>query len=73
MGAREKLNLASITGILVIAGFMGLFFDSWGAFILIAAIGIAVALNNGELRPWPIHALQTHNGHSARRRFNNRN
>ena len=65
MGARDKLNSAHITGILVLAGFMGLAFQSWGTFILIAMIGTAIAINNGDLRPQPMRSNSRNIKHTA--------
>ena len=51
MGARTKLNQAYLNGTLVIAAAIGLFAQSWMAFVIAALIGIGLSLYAGEIRP----------------------
>jgi hypothetical protein len=53
MGAREKLNSASLYGILVIAGLAGLLTRSWGVFFLLAAALTMGAILGGDIRLVP--------------------
>jgi hypothetical protein len=51
MGARTKLNLSAVNGCLVVAAVVGLLFQSWTAFLVIAAILIVGDLYIGSIRP----------------------
>ena len=50
MGARDRLNVASFNGSLVIAAIAGLAFDSWLVFSLVACVLIAGDLFSGAIR-----------------------
>ena len=51
MGARTKLNVATVNGCLVMAAIVGLLFQSWTVFFIVAAILIAGDLYIGSIRP----------------------
>ncbi len=51
MGARAKLNVSAVNGCLVLAAIIGLLFQSWTVFLVIAAILIAGDLYIGSIRP----------------------
>ncbi len=51
MGARKKLNIAVLNGSLLIAAFVGIVFDSWFVFSVVAGVLIAGELYAGGIRP----------------------
>ena len=51
MGARQKLNAASIQGGLIVAAVIGGLAQSWVAFAVTFAVMIGLALHGGEIRP----------------------
>lgn len=51
VGARQKLNSASILGSLGAAGVLGCLADSWLVFIISALIFIGLSCHNGDIRP----------------------
>jgi hypothetical protein len=50
MGARHKLNTAAINGILVVAGAIAFFCQSWTVFWVLVAILGASAIHSGDIR-----------------------
>jgi hypothetical protein len=50
MGARNKLNAASLNGALLVASAIGILAQSWMAFLVTAAIGIGLNLLSGDIR-----------------------
>lgn len=50
MGAKKKLNSANVVGAVAVAAVMGAFFGSWAVFAISAAVLIASALYNGDIR-----------------------
>ncbi len=59
MGARQKLNHAHATGILVFSAVLGAATGSWLVFLITAALGAAVSLQNGDIRPHSRHPPQS--------------
>ncbi len=53
MSARRKLNQAYTSGALVLAGFVGLAFQSWVAFVVGLATLIGLNVVGGNIRPAP--------------------
>jgi hypothetical protein len=51
MGARTKLNVSAVNGCLVLAAIVGLLFQSWTVFFVVAAILVAGDLYIGSIRP----------------------
>lgn len=51
MGARQKLNAASITGNVLLASLIGAVSGSWVVFVAAALILLGVALISGDIRP----------------------
>jgi hypothetical protein len=51
MGARTKLNVSYVNGCLVLAAIVGLLFQSWVVFLVVAAILVAGDLYIGSIRP----------------------
>ncbi len=51
MGARTKLNVSYVNGCLVLAAIVGLLFQSWMVFLVVAAILIAGDLYIGSILP----------------------
>ncbi len=49
--ARHKLNAASINGILIVAGIVAFFGQSWTVFWLLVAILLGTSLMSGDIRP----------------------
>lgn len=59
MGARQRLNSIYLTGSLILAALVGMMAESWGLFLLVAAVLIALQTHSGNIRPGP----------TSRRRF----
>jgi hypothetical protein len=51
VGARQKLNSASILGSLLVAAVLGGVTNSWIVFIVAALILIALSCHQGDIRP----------------------
>ena len=51
MGAAKKLNVSYMNGSLVLAAIVGLLFQSWTVFFVVAAILIVSDLYMGSIRP----------------------
>ncbi|WP_296455804.1 hypothetical protein [Rubinisphaera sp.] len=49
--ARHKLNAASIHGILIVAGTVAFFVQSWPFFWVLVAILLGTSYMSGEIRP----------------------
>lgn len=50
MGARQKLNRASVNGSLFIAGVIGVIAQSWIVFLIALALSLALAVLAGDIR-----------------------
>lgn len=50
MGAKQKLNAASVNGALFVAGVIGIAFESWGIFLLAFLIFLGTSVMAGEIR-----------------------
>ena len=50
MGARNQLNKAYAMGSLLLAAFVGLVFNSWAAFGVVAMISLGLNLMGGDIR-----------------------
>ena len=50
MGARQKLNSVHILGSFVLAAIIGLYFESWLAFIAIFGLLIILGVHSGDIR-----------------------
>jgi len=50
MGARNKLNSASVHGALAVAALVGAVTGSWGVFLLASAVLVATSLHSGDIR-----------------------
>lgn len=53
MAARQRLNSLYLTGVLVIAGFIGSAAESWAVFLVAAAVLTAILMHGGEIRASP--------------------
>jgi len=53
LGARQKLNTVAAGSILVIAGVVGLVFQSWLVFFVVGGLLTLAAVGNGDIRPGP--------------------
>ena len=53
MSARRKLNSMYLTGVVVLAGFIGLGFQSWWAFAIILAFLVVLNVEAGNIRLTP--------------------
>jgi hypothetical protein len=51
LSARTKLNAATVQITLIAAGIIGLLFQSWTVFAITAAVLLACALHQGDIRP----------------------
>jgi hypothetical protein len=51
LSARAKLNAVTIQITLIAAGIIGLLFQSWAVFGIAAAVLLACALHQGDIRP----------------------
>lgn len=51
MSARTKLNIAALNGCLIVAAVLGLAFDSWFVFVVVAAVLVAADFHSGLIRP----------------------
>ena len=51
MSARQKLNAAYFTGSTLIAGVLGVCFDSWGVFCVALLVFLVGSLHSGDIRP----------------------
>lgn len=51
VSARTKLNIAALNGCLVVAAVLGLAFDSWFVFAVVAAVLVAADFHSGLIRP----------------------
>lgn len=51
MGARQKLNQASVNGALAIAALIGALTHSWTVFVLAALLAAGTSLYGGGIRP----------------------
>lgn len=50
LGARHKLNVASVNGALIVAAIAGFAFGSWAVFGAIAAVLVIGAIYGGDIR-----------------------
>jgi hypothetical protein len=50
MGARTKLNSAPFLGSLLSASLVGWLLESWLVAVVALIVGIAIAINNGDIR-----------------------
>ena len=50
MGARQKLNEASVFGSIVVAGVIGFATDSWTIFAIATAVLLIAVVYNGDIR-----------------------
>lgn len=50
MGARQKLNSASILGSLVLSGILGFVSNSWMVFLVAAVVMLALSCYVGDIR-----------------------
>jgi hypothetical protein len=66
MGARDKLNRFHVYWYIGLAALAGLLAGSWGAFGAALALGLAVALHSGGLRPYPAPARVRRRGRPRR-------
>ena len=53
MTARHKLNVAFVNGALIVAGVVGLAFQSWLVFLVVAVVLVVGALYTGDVRQRP--------------------
>lgn len=53
MGARQKLNQASINGSFLIAGVLGVLYGSWTLFVVVFVLLVATGVMGGDIRPTP--------------------
>ena len=51
MSARNKLNVATVNGCLLIAAFVGTMAGSWAVFLLALAALVAGGIASGDIRP----------------------
>ena len=51
MGARNKLNQAYANGSLIFGAIAGVLTHSWTIFLVVSALGLAMNLMGGEIRP----------------------
>ena len=67
MGAREQLNTLYITSGLVTAAVVGVAFDSWTAFVVVAVVTVCLMLSDSRIRTSPIHQVKTLSRWKSRR------
>lgn len=60
MGARHKLNQAYLNGSLFVAAIVGISLQSWLAFWIILALGVACNLYGGQIRTNPKNINHRH-------------
>ncbi|MBL8825510.1 MAG: hypothetical protein JNM18_00905 [Planctomycetaceae bacterium] len=60
MGARHKLNQAYLNGSLIVAAMVGFCFQSWLAFWIVLALGVALDLSGGQIRTNPKNINRRH-------------
>jgi hypothetical protein len=53
MSARQKLNQSYVNGALLIAGVIGACTESWTAFMVFAAVFVALSCHAGDIRLFP--------------------
>ncbi len=53
--ARDKLNAAAIHGVLIVAGVVALFVQSWLIFWLLVVVLLATSVMAGDIRPTSRH------------------
>ncbi len=51
MGARQKLNVANIYGVLILAGVVGWVTGSWAVFLIAGGVLLICAFYEGGIRP----------------------
>ena len=53
MAARQKLNVAFVNGVLIVAAIAGFVFQSWAVFVVTSVVLIGGAIYGGDIRPRP--------------------
>ncbi len=51
MGARQKLNVINVYGILILAGVIGCLTGSWTVALIAGSVLLACAVHTGGIRP----------------------
>jgi hypothetical protein len=73
MGARDKLNWASVNGAILFAGCAGLMTGSWAVFWVVLIVVIVIGLCGGNIRPTPGGSAPGHRERGPRRFSRGRN
>jgi len=53
VNARNKLNVATVNGCLLLAALVGMMTESWAVFLLAFAALVAGGITSGDIRPRP--------------------